>query len=428
MKKKTDFPVQNKKTHHLLFVEPEMSGHQLSYIQYLCDFYTSQGFKPFLIFLVHPSFNKVLKKRGKSKEFEFYKKNQIKFISIEEKEYKKYTHSNLFIASLFRWQITKKYASKFNIKHIHFLSLDALQFPLALKLNIFSPYTLSGIIFRLSIHYKEAYSERSVPMRIKNLRKRILYSGLLLNKKVTQVFSLDPYLVDYSKKNVVNSEKIRELPEPGPYHELNERNKKEKNFILKAIHKKGRKLFLLFGSLRKKKGVIQTLKAIDLLEQKYLRKSLFVFAGEIDNKLKEDFEILIQRIRLEKEAEIIHFNRFVTEAELLPLIDVSDCVLVPYQKFIGSSNVLLWAAGAQKPVITQNYGLLGKWTRENQMGLTTDTASPKNIAEAIKTVIKGNYSVNKESMEKFASQNTPLKYAETLFNAIIQKKENKIQR
>lgn len=428
MKKNPDFPVQNTKTNRLLFVEPEIGGHQLSYIQYLCDFYTSHSFKPFLMFLVHPSFHKVLKKRGKLKKFEFYQKNQIKFISIEEKEYKKFTHSHLWIASLFRWQITKKYANQFNIKHIHFLSLDALQFPLALKLNVFSPFTISGILFRLSIHYKEIYNERSVSMRVRNLRKKILYSGLLLNKKVTQVFSLDPYLVNYSRRKAVNSEKICGLPEPGPYHELKERNRKEENLFLKAIRKNGRKLFLLFGSLRKKKGVIQTLKAIDLLEQKYLRKSLFVFAGKIDNQLRKEFETMIQKIRLKKEAEIIHFNRFVTESELLPLIDISDCVLVPYQKFIGSSNVLLWAAGAQKPVITQNYGLLGKWTRENKIGLTTDTASSKNIAEAIKTVIKGNCIIDKESMEKFASQNTPLKYAETLFNTIIQKKENKIQR
>lgn len=416
------FPIQDSKINTLLFVEPEIGGHQLQYIQYLCDYYANKSFKAFLIFLVHPSFNEVLKRRGKTKEFEFYKKNKIRFISVEKREYKNYTRKNLLVSSLFRWLITKKYADKYNVQHIHFLSLDTLQLPLALKLNIFSPRTVSGIVFRLSIHYRETYNERSLSVRVKNLRKKILYSGLLLNKKVTRVFSLDPYLVDYSKKNMENSEKLCKLPEPGPYYEIRAKNKKENNLMGNGISRKGRKLFLLFGSLRKKKGVIQTLQAINLLEQKHLRESLFVFAGKIEDRLKKEFETSIQRIRLKKNAEIIHFNEFITEAEILALIEVSDCVLVPYQKFIGSSNVLLWAAGAQKPVITQNYGLLGKWTKDNKLGLTTDTSSSKNIAEAIKKIIEGNYNINKESMEKFASKNTPLKYAETVFSEIIQRK------
>ncbi len=55
------------------------------------------------------------------------------------------------------------------------------------------------------------------------------------------------------------------------------------------------------------------------------------------------------------------------------LLKRCDVVLIPYQRHVGSSGLLIWAASAGKPVITQDFGLIGALTRAYKLGQTVDT-------------------------------------------------------
>jgi glycosyltransferase involved in cell wall biosynthesis len=60
-----------------------------------------------------------------------------------------------------------------------------------------------------------------------------------------------------------------------------------------------------------------------------------------------------------------------------------DVVLAPYQRFVGSSGTLVWAAALQKPVLAQSYGLVGELVRRFQLGEAVDTQSPDALSGAV---------------------------------------------
>ena len=76
-------------------------------------------------------------------------------------------------------------------------------------------------------------------------------------------------------------------------------------------------------------------------------------------------------------------HRWLGDGEIAGLVRWSDVVLAPYQRFVGSSGVLLWAAAAGRPVITQDRGLLGELTRRHGLGTAVDTTDPAALAAAV---------------------------------------------
>src|SRR5689334_22236304 len=66
-------------------------------------------------------------------------------------------------------------------------------------------------------------------------------------------------------------------------------------------------------------------------------------------------------------------DRRLEHAELEMLVDQTDIVLAPYQRFVGSSGVLLWAAWAARPVLAQDFGLVGRLVRDHHLGAVADS-------------------------------------------------------
>src|SRR5204863_6629463 len=82
-------------------------------------------------------------------------------------------------------------------------------------------------------------------------------------------------------------------------------------------------------------------------------------------------------------------DRRLSEGEIAALMARSDVVLAPYQRFVGSSGVLLWAAGAGRPVLSQGFGLVGHLIREHRLGLAVDTTDPAALAAGIRSMVEG---------------------------------------
>jgi hypothetical protein len=97
-------------------------------------------------------------------------------------------------------------------------------------------------------------------------------------------------------------------------------------------------------------------------------------------------------------------------------------VLAPYQRFVGSSGVLLWAAGAGKPVITQDYGLIGRLVRDHELGLSADVTDPKTLAHAITdmTTRGPRAFINQSTARSFAAERTPHDFAVLVFASLKQ--------
>jgi hypothetical protein len=57
--------------------------------------------------------------------------------------------------------------------------------------------------------------------------------------------------------------------------------------------------------------------------------------------------------------------------------------MVPYQRHVGSSGVLIRAAQAGRPVIASDYGLVGAWTRKNQLGAAVNCEISAELVHCI---------------------------------------------
>ena len=125
-------------------------------------------------------------------------------------------------------------------------------------------------------------------------------------------------------------------------------------------------------------------------------------------------------MRTHTDVQIIVDDRFVDDAEVQPMIQNADLILVAYQQHIGSSNVLIRAADAGLPVLGSNFGLVGAQIRDHSLGTATDTTNPIAIAAALEAQInqQGTGDFDQEQARRFASNHDATLYAETIFSSL----------
>jgi Glycosyl transferases group 1 len=114
-------------------------------------------------------------------------------------------------------------------------------------------------------------------------------------------------------------------------------------------------------------------------------------------------------------------NRRLSEDEIGQLLVRADVVLAPYQRFVGSSGILLWAARAGKPVLTQNFGLIGRLVRDRHLGLVADVESETGLLAAIRRVIHDGIDAffDPGSLQSFVAERPPHRFAGTIWHAAL---------
>jgi len=90
-----------------------------------------------------------------------------------------------------------------------------------------------------------------------------------------------------------------------------------------------------------------------------------------------------------------------------------DVVLAPYQRFVGSSGVLLWAAVSGRPVLAQEFGLVGRLTRDHRLGVSVDASDPSHLAREIARMVECGPStfIDGAAAASFAAARTPQRFA-----------------
>ena len=406
----------------ILIFEPEALGHQSDYIRLLISYLPEQNLVLKLTFLVS---SKLIERLSVTEEMpQMIEQGEIEFITLTERETAKCTYKILWIRSLYRWLMALKYCKRCNANHIHYLHIDHMQFPLALRLPVPKRITISGILFRPSIHYSQFWNiSLSLREKISSSRKKILYRFMLTHPGLKMIFSLDKYFASYAKKTLPNGHKIRYLPDPSMFPADGKQCVLPRG--LANLIPPGRKIFLLFGALDKRKGIFEVIQALSMLDTRTAKKTALIFAGKLRDEVKEDFIAELQKYLESHPASVwIHLeDRFLSEDELVHLMRQCDVALIPYQRHIGSSGLLIWAASVKKPVITQNFGLMGVLTREYKLGQAIDTTKPSEIAKAIKIFVdqgKQERIADSEKMATFVNRRSPEEFSRIFFEEIIQ--------
>ncbi|HYM02043.1 MAG TPA: hypothetical protein VET85_03790, partial [Stellaceae bacterium] len=79
-----------------------------------------------------------------------------------------------------------------------------------------------------------------------------------------------------------------------------------------------------------------------------------------------------------------------------------------------SSGVMLWAARCGKPVLTQEFGVLGRLARDHGLGMTVDCTRPSELAAGIARVVAEgpNKFFDRFSAQRFVAEHSPDTFAE----------------
>jgi len=396
----------------ILILEPDAEGHALEWLQHLAEFVARQKDAAAVWIVAPQALCEAL-----AKTMPPAAGHRVALITLQAREGWWCRHRSLVVASFARWWTMRRYLRRSGADAGFFLSLDLLSLPLALGLGI-GERPLSGILFRPSIHYSALGDYRpSWQEKARDMRKDLLYRLMLRNRHVRTVLSLDPFFPRHAAAHYARGDKV--LPIPDPAFPLI--GSAVSNSSALQFPPAGRIGLLLFGYLTERKGPLVVLDALRLLHEHIAERIAVLFAGRTDPAIRETIDARRSALHSERPGLWFHIeDRRLERAELEALVTQSDIVLAPYQRFVGSSGVLLWAARAARPVLAQDFGLIGRLIRDHGLGAVADSCDPAALARAIERMIAEGPQrfIDAASAQRFAAARTPERFAATVLSSL----------
>lgn len=404
---------------HLVLFDLCVDGHHASYIQHLIEHWAPKSKTHELTIIVSKTF---VQRYSDVVQLAQNSADHLKLISITEEEEKALQSTTSFYRRTLRafqeWRILQKYTSRLKATHCLLLYFDTCQIPLALGAK--SPCPFSGIYFRPTFHY-EKFTSHSPTLKDKfqQLREKATLSLILRNPQLKNLLCLDPFIADYVSQFKTRT-KFLTLSDPVQIPSVNQTGNVERLKTQLKIQPH-RKVFLLFGLLNQRKGIFQLLEAIRTLPKELCQNLCLVLAGQIGsedtNSVKQQSVLLEQSLPI----QIVTQHGFIPEQDVSIYFQMADIVLAPYQRHVGMSGILLQAAAAKKPVLSSDYGLMGELVRQHQLGLAIDSTQPSEIAQGLTQFLlkPPTEFCNFNKMSQFAAQNSPERFAETIFKCLL---------
>ncbi len=372
---------------HVLLFEPDFRGHRASNVSILLSYLYQERPPIKVTFALHPEILPLLDDRH-APLLEKGSCPQIAYLPLNEAELEQAIGGRDHQQSFYRWckrgvaqwRLMAQLLERSGAEHGHFFVLDEIVFPLMMRYAMPSGKVVSGLFFRPSMHYAETQST-AAPMRerLRDWLKAIMWKAALKNPALDTIFSLDPYFPNYAARHFDRGDRVVAVPDPVVFP-----GEAKGELGLSMEFADGRKLFLLFGALAPRKGIDTLIEACHLLSPEQAESMAILLAGRVDKVIRDDFLSRLRALQLAQPRLAVHLeDRYVSDDELAHLVQRADVILAPYHRHIGSSGVLYWAAQAGKPVISQNYGLIGMQVREFDLGLSIEPRDARSLAQAM---------------------------------------------
>jgi glycosyltransferase involved in cell wall biosynthesis len=405
----------------ILIFEPDAEGHTLEWLQHLVEFVAADRNAAALSIVAPQTLCDALAcamPRGAT--------DRVDLMALRAREERLCRHRSLVVASFARWWTMRHYLRRSGADAGFFLSIDLLSLPLAFGLGL-DDRPVSGILFRPSIHYGTFGDYRSGwREKARDIRKDLLYRLMLRNPHVHTVLSLDPFFPHYATSHYACGDKVQTVPDPA-FPLIGPARSAVGGLDFPPTERIG---LLLFGYLTERKGPLVVLDALKLLPDTVASRVAVLFAGRVDPAIRDAIER--RRATLHQACPGLWLrieDRRLAQDELERLVQRSDIVLAPYQRFVGSSGVLLWAARAARPVLAQDFGLVGRLTREHRLGAVADAGDPRAIARTIERMIaEGPQSfIDSVAAKRFAAVRTPQRFATVVLSTFSSTRNAQVQ-
>ena len=182
----------------------------------------------------------------------------------------------------------------------------------------------------------------------------------------------------------------------------------------------GRVVFLVFGDLSPRKGVITALAAMGRLTPSQQRQAALVIAGRSHPSFQAKIQEATSNLRAHSSIAVLELHRFIHEEEVAVLFSRADVVLTLYNGHAGMSNVILLAAAAQRPVLSSAEGRMGQLVEQEKLGRTVDAADPDAVAAAVTRCLEAAPGSLGEAgmMRDLAARHTGEHFAGTFFRRL----------
>lgn len=346
----------------ILIFDWTVEGHHLEYLHHLYKIAVERKSEKF-VFLVPTTFD------GVKDKFYWEPTDNVEFRYITEEERLQCENPKLLKAAWFKSKVVSKRVKNLEIDKVWLIVL--MHFMPFLPLVLPNSVKVSGVLYR--IYFYEGSAIRGVRLWIERLR----YKLMVWNKSIDKVLVLNDQWATDELNRIYNTDKFTYLPDPVP--EIDD--SKVHNIREELGVSETDKVFLHFGGLDERKGTLEILKAIGLLDGSALTDKVFVFAGRVNKEIKEEFYNLKKTV--DGKVRIIVYDEFCSYEHLHNLCNSCDCVLIPYKNPNQSSGVIGYASHFGKPVLGPNKGLLGRLVNDYGMGQGIDDVSYTGMTEAI---------------------------------------------
>ncbi|MEZ4702139.1 MAG: glycosyltransferase family 4 protein [Rhodothermales bacterium] len=404
------------KTPRLMLFDVTSGGHHGMFVQHLVEAWVARGETEQLVLVVPPDFLDV--HRDLQRVIGEIAPERVSVVPID----RPLPDPGSGVGDLVRFDfgqgdIARDYIDRLKPDHCLCMHFDHVQLWLAFGARPIHPASISGIYFRPTFHYEKWPGHApSWKQKLNNARKRFTLKRALRHPLFNTLFSLDPFVVpDLQRWGTPAS--IVALPDGITPHTALEDHPPP--HILQEIEP-DRKVALLFGALSSRKGIFSTLEALRRLPAPLQSRLAVVFAGAVEPSERGAFLAAALGVRQETRLQVLIDDRFLPDADIQSLLHASDLVLVTYQQHVGSSNVVIRAAAAGKPVIGPTYGLLGQQIRTHHLGATVDTQSPDALMRALERYLEtGAVPFDAAKAAAFAQENTAEAFASTILDRLV---------
>ncbi len=291
--------------------------------------------------------------------------------------------------------------------------LDHTQFALATALRFSYPVRISGLLLRVS-HHRMSGQPLPLRHRLTQLRKRLVLRAALRNPHAGVFFSADPSVVPAVHALEPKAE-AAVLPDPVP---LSTTYGVPRRTLQNYGVEPGRKVLLLFGALAERKGVLHVIEALHHLPEAACREVCLLLAGPVEPDLLERLTRAMDRLCATPVQALLH-DAYLHEPAIDALMGAADLVLVPYLDHPGTSSVLIRAAGARRPVLCQDFGLMKEQVQAHALGQTVRSEDPSSIAAGLLRFLDDpNVGFDAEQARAFAATQTPEAFARVMLGTL----------